>query len=97
MAREADEPGRPPFGVHVPEPRRLGYAGDAGQANYVCAECGSERVQYAVPAWYDFNTGELISTDDGCDPLMIFCEECEESASVINRDTGRHISGHWDS
>ena len=45
----------------------------------VCTECKSERVEYAVPAWFDANTHEQIGVDEEADPLFTYCHDCEES------------------
>lgn len=45
----------------------------------VCSECGSERVEYAVPAWFNANTHEQTGVDDEAEPLYTWCHDCDES------------------
>jgi hypothetical protein len=47
----------------------------------VCSECGSERVEYAIPAWFDANTDKYVSADEEADTLYTFCHDCDESRS----------------
>ena len=45
----------------------------------VCTECGSERVEYAIPAWFDANTDKQTSVDEEAGALFTYCHDCDES------------------
>ncbi len=55
----------------------------------VCSECGSDRVEYSVPAWFDANTHEHTGNDDEADVMYTYCHKCEEDGREGSR------SGDW--
>ena len=47
----------------------------------VCSECGSSRVEYAIPAWFNANSHEQVGVDEEADVQYTFCHDCDESRS----------------
>ena len=99
MVAKTDKREGASFGVHVPEPRRLdAKQEDSGEPTpqFVCAKCGGPNVQYSIPAWFDFNTGDYVDCDAGASELTCWCDDCEDSVEVLDRENGVTIRGRWD-
>jgi rRNA maturation protein Nop10 len=65
-------------------------------SKYVCEDCGSEKVQVCLPAWFDPNKNlKMVDIDDAADELSTYCEECGDTTGVI-APNGKVIRGRWD-
>jgi len=61
---------------------------------YRCAFCGSDDVEYCIPAWFT-GRGEFTEPDSEAEIRTTFCNKCERSGVPL-RCGDREITGRWD-
>ena len=54
----------------------------------VCSECGGDRVEYSIPAWFNANTHEQTGVDEGSEVMYTYCPDCCDGAGESRR-------GNW--